>query len=96
MQQNDGTTYVSSQLFHWICAQGHAEHLPHACWVTRPRRITQTDFVASHVQQLLRHVPHALVVYLAAVRACNHDTDIPSYFDAFVQGTSDDARQALQ
>jgi hypothetical protein len=51
-----GATYVPSQLFHWIRTQSHAGHLPHTCWVTRLRRITQNHFVASHVQQLHRHV----------------------------------------
>lgn len=88
----DGATYVSSQPFHWIRSESHAEHLPHTCRVTRPRRVPQAHFIASHVQQFLRHVPHSLVVYLPTVRARNHDTDIPTYPDAFVQGTLDNAR----
>ena len=88
-------TYVSSQPFDRIRSESHVEHLPHTRRVAHPRRVPQAHFIAPHVQQLPRHVPHVLVVHLAAVRARNHDADVPTHPDALVQGTVDNAREAL-
>src|SRR6266850_6857323 len=89
-------THVSGQLFYWIRAKSHAEHLAHTRWVARPRRVPQAHLIAAHIQEFLRHVPHVPVIHLAAVRARNHDADIAAHSDAPFEGTENDGRQALE